>query len=267
MAAPIDAAAGLVRAFAEVWLLPDLLALAVPGDGPPHTWIDLLDEEGFNTDHVEDVDLPDGPGLPTIMAEDAWRLVEWLELVGPDGLTDAGNVVASVADFAPERRTEQVWFQAHAVLADQVTELYRGADGTPITSLVQAGARALEQASDPWAPYCLGLLLVEFEALIHLAHTNPQRGRSLLGQLTQNRVAAMRDTGSPLRGVVRYLNMEIHADAVSTYYLDVLTGAVDDTVFTVTAAQATAILFVFCGLLEVPEPELPVQVMVAPVDG
>lgn len=267
MAAPIDANTGLVRAFADVWLPPDLLALAIPGDEPPQTWIDLLDEEGFNTDHIEDSDVPPDAELATVMAEDAWRLAEWLELVGPDGLTEPGEVIAGVAGFTSERRTEQVWLPAHRALAGQITNLYVGADGASIVDLVQAGAHALESASGEWFPFAPGLLLVEFESLAHLAYADPPAAQSLIGNLTQNRIEAMRGLGSPLPGVVDYLNMEIHADAVSTYYLDVLTGFVDDTELTVTVAQATVILLVFCGLLEVPEIELPVQYMVDPGDG
>ena len=267
MAAPIDAIAGLVRSFAEFWLLPDLLALATPGGELPQSWMDLLDEEGFNTDHIEDDDVPADADLARVMAEDAWRLAEWLELVGPDGLTVTGDLVAGVAAFASERRTEQVWLPAHRVLADQIAGLYVGSDGAPVVDLLQAGARELEGASGEWLPFAPGLLLVEFESLAYLAYADPVAAQSLTGNLAQNRVEAMRGLGSPLPGVVDYLNMEIHADAVSTYYLDVLTGFVDDAVLTVTAAQATVTLLVFCGLLEVPEIELPVQYMVAPPDG
>ena len=267
MAAPLDAASGLCRAFADFSLLPDLLARAVPGDDAPQDWIDLLDDEGFNLDHVEYDELPVGPDVPTVLADDAWRLVIWLELADDAGLTEAGEVVAGVADFVLDSRTEQVWLPALRILTDRIADLYRGSDGTYVVDLLQAGARALTQAADQWTRQCPGLLLVEIEALLHLAYANPQRAVALVGELEQNRIEAMRGVGPPLAGVVDYLNMSIHSDAVSLYYTDGLAAHVDETVLTLTAAQATVILLVFCGVLEVPEPELPVQYLVAPPDG
>ena len=86
----------------------------------------------------------------------------------------------------------------------------------------------------------------------------------MVGELAPNRVEAMRDFGPPLPNVVGLMNMTVHVDRVSTHYLDTLRNHVDDGVLTLTAAQATAILFVSCGLLESPMPELPVQYLVVP---
>ena len=264
MAAPIDAPSGLVRAFAEFWLLPDLLALEDRSDEPPPAWAELLQTKGFNRDHVEDDDLPPGSRLPAIMAEDAWRAATWLELVGPHGLTDAGRKVARVAEFGSDSRTEFVWRPAEEVLARQIEDLYLGADGISIARIVQAGALELEQAQDEWINFCPGLLQIEFEALVHLAHTEPERAEDLVVELANNRVRAMEPFGSPLPDVVDLANSLIHADTVTEYYFNSPAGLIDESVLTVTAAQATLIFFVFCGLLEIPAPELPVQFLRAP---
>lgn len=270
MASPIDAPSGLVRAFAEFWLLPDLLAVDGSGGEPPPAWAELLRSSGFNKDHVEDDDLPAGADLPALMAGDAWRLANWLELVGPDGLTGAGQTVAGVAQYDSVARTEFVWRPAEDVLARQIETLYLGRDGTSITGLVQAGAIALDQAQDEWINYCPGLLQIEFEALVNLAHTDPARARDLAGELADIRVRAMERAGSPLPVEDPWLNLVtnalIHADAVAEYYFNEFPGHVDDSVLTLTAAQASIILFVFCGLLEAPAPELPVHYLLAPRD-
>ena len=264
MVAPVDPQTGLARVFAEFALLSDLLALAEPGDGPPPSWRGLLDTEGFTVDHIYDEDMPPDADIPATMAEDAWRVAEWLELVGPDGLTPSGRVLALIADLEPTARTEAIWRPVENVLQDQIRAFYLGADGTNIVDLVQTAARTLETVEGEWASFCPGLLHVEFEALIYLAQTNPARAVALLDELEQNRADAMRDARGPFDGVINLLNMTVHADAVSLYYLDQLPAHVDDTVLSLTASQATALLFVFCGLLEAPEPMLPIQYLTVP---
>ena len=264
MAAPVDPERGLARAFAEFWLLPDLLALPGSGDGPPAAWADLLSEHGYNMDHVFDEDLPPGPDVASVMAQDAWRIADWLELIDADGLTVPGRGIAAVAEVASRSRTEAVWEPAEGILAAQISRHYAGARDLSIVELVQLGARALAVAQDEWTSFCPGLLHVEFEALVYLAQTNPERAVELAGELAQNRIEAMRGAGQPVAGVVDLLNMTIHADAVSSYYLDQLDNHVDDAILTLTASQATVLLFVFCGLLECPLPWSPVQYLTAP---
>ena len=261
MAAPIDPQTGLARVFAEFDVLPDLLAVVESGDGPPQEWVDALIANSYTVDHIYDEDLPPNPDVPTIMAGDAWRLAEWLELVGPDGLTDAGRVVSSIAGLETPSRTEAVWEPVDDVLADQIRSLYLGADGTNVVDLVQTGARRLAVQGK----YFPGLLHVEFEALIHLAQTNPPRAVALLDELAQNRIDALRDTPGPFAGVRDLLNATIYADSIALHYLDRLPGHVDDTLLTLTASQATVLLFVFCGLLEVPDPVRPIQYLTAPI--
>lgn len=264
MAAPVDPAAGLARAFADFWLLPDLLALGATAAMPPPSWVRLLERSGFATDHVADEDLPDGPNWASIMAEDVWRIAEWLELVRGDGLTDAGRSIAEVANYPEEERTQAVWGPADATMATQVRAHYRGAGGISVAQLVQDGARSLMRPDDVWAAFCPGLLLVEFEALVYLAQTDPQSAANLVEELPDHRRDAMQGTAPPSPDVPGLLHRFAHADAVSQYYSDQLPGFTNEEVLTITAAQATAIVFIFCGLLSVPLPHLPVQFLVVP---
>ena len=264
MAAPLDPAAGLARAFAEYSLLPDLLALIETGDRLPSSWARLLERVGFTIDHIEDEELPDGENLASIMADDAWRIAQWLELVRSDGLTDAGSSIAAVAQVAAGERTEAIWRPAQDVLAAQIRECYRGEDGISIVDLMQDGAHRLARLDDVWAGYCPGLLLVEFEALVYLAQSDPQSAAALVNELGDHRRNAMRDFDPPSPDEPDVLHRFVHADAVSDYYEEQLPGQTNDGVLTLTAAQATVMLLVFCGLLSVPLPHLPVQFLVVP---
>ena len=243
-------------------MLPDLLRCSAPGTGPPEAWAILLARTGFAVDHIDDGELPPGPDLAAIMAEDAWRIAQWLELVTADELTEAGRFVAQVAETPPRNRTEEVWRPAIAVLAAQVRECYLGTEEQRIVDLVQEGATTLKEPQDPWTAFCPGLLLPEIEALLNLANTNAQEARGLIPDLMPFRREAMRDYNGPVSGVDDILNMSIHADAVSGYYLNELDGYINPRALTLTAAQATVILFVFCGLLTAPKPHLPVQYLV-----
>ena len=266
MAAPVDPQAGLARAFAEFWLLPDLLAAWTPGAAPPESWVRLLEREGYTVDHIEDEQLPEGPDLASIMAADAWRVARWLELLDDGGVTDAGSRVAQVAQVPFETRNEAAWRDTHATLAQQIRTCYRGAGGASIADLLQTGANVLAEAEDVWTRFCPGLLLAEIEALLYLAHADAERAIALASDLAKHRVRAMRDYPPPMEAVDEILNMSAHADAVSRYFIEDLPGHINESVLTLTAAQATAILFVYCGLLKPPKPYLPVQYLVAPRD-
>ena len=266
MAAPIDPDRGLARAFAEFWLLPDLLALNASRGGTVAAWSELLDREGFTMDHVDDDHLPEGDERPFIMAQDAWRIAEWLALAQAGGLTESGRLVAAVAENPSAERTQSLWRPAESVIARQIRVCYRGSRDIAIADLVQAGARNLSGEQDEWIQVCPGLLLVEFEALLHLSFADPQKAAELPGQLAQHRLDAMRGFEPPDAGLDELTNMLTHADAVSEHYLQVLPEHIDEDTLTLTAVQATLILFVFCGLLKCPKPYLPVQYVVATDD-
>ena len=266
MVAQVDAQTGLARAFAEFGLLPDLLRLNTYGGGTVVSWAALLDREGFTMDHVDDAHLPEGDERHFIMAQDAWRIAEWLELTRDGGLTEAGRQVAAIADYSSNERTQAVRQPAEDVLAEQLRTCYLGPNGLGIVDLVQEGARALADAHDDWIQVCPGLLLVEFESLIYLAFSDPDRAARMPGELVQHRLDAMRGWPPPPAAADELALMLTHADAVAEHYLEALPGYVDEDEFTLTAVQATLILFVFCGLLKCRKLHLPVQYLVVPDD-
>ena len=266
MAAPIDPHKGLARAYAEYWLLPDLLDLNASGGGTVDSWSELLDREGFTMDHVDDDHLPEGEERHFVMAQDAWRMAEWLELTQAGGLTEAGRQVASVAGYPSNERTQALWRPAEAVIARQIRSCYKGNQNLAVVDIVQAGARNLAQAQDEWIRVCPGLLLVEFESLLHLAFADPGKAARLPGELAEHRRNAMRDSEPPGTALDELANMLTHADAVSEHYLQILPDNIDEGTLTLTAVQATLVLFVLCGLLKCPKPYLPVQYLVASDD-
>ena len=125
MAAQVEPEQGLARAFAEYSLLPDLLVRTVPGEGAPASWTQLLGDIGFTVDHIDDDELPPVLGVTAIMAEDAWRISQWLDSSTRMASRDAGRQIAEVARTSMKDRSEAVWGPADAVLAQQVRECYR----------------------------------------------------------------------------------------------------------------------------------------------
>ena len=277
MAAPVDAHAGLARWFADFWLLPDLFATTESGIGPPDAWATLLAEQDFTTEHIENRGLPTDSDLPTRMAEDAWRTAAWLNLIGAEGLTAAGQTVADIAkikvallkpskqkaatDDVVGRPNEAAWRPAEDVLATAVMEHYRAPDGRPVMEFVYAGADAIWDAQEKaWIhPLCPGLLLAEIETLLHLAFADPERASQVARNLSQHRRAAMSGVGWPSRRQTSLVSTLVHADAVSRYCVNMLDGYSDAKRPTITAVQATCILMVFCNLLEVAHPAAAVQ--------
>ena len=98
----LDFRGALVRVFAEFALLPDLLRLFGEGLNTVGDWAGMLDEFGYNEDHVEDEDIPDGMSLTEFMAADAMQFCRWIALIGPRGGGGGGN--AAGAQAVPYRR-------------------------------------------------------------------------------------------------------------------------------------------------------------------
>ena len=72
----------LVECFAEFPLLPDLVqAYATTEDWPPE-WGRLLDENRYNTSHVEDHEIPSDMTLTQFTTEDAFQLCERIGIIG-----------------------------------------------------------------------------------------------------------------------------------------------------------------------------------------
>ena len=78
--------------------------------------------------------------------------------------------------------------------------------------------------------------------MVRLADTDPDRAVLLIAELVVNRDSAMRAYDTPSPDVPPIENMVIHADSVTTYYLDDLRLLPDDTL-NVSAARATAMLY------------------------
>ena len=270
MATTIDERCTLVRAFTEFELLPDLLARTpeapapwTPGEetlgfGLPETldeaaalesWTDYLDEFGANMDHAEPEDLPPDVVEERYVAEDAWRLANRLRWVTPTGLSAAGQRLAYIAERPLMRRTRSDNLNLIDTVARSVREWYVGGDGLEVVPLLQEGARMLGETQHVWASYIPGLLLVEFEALIHWAFARPSYAASLRDDLVTYRDVAMHPYDAPSPDVDPDENLRLHAEAVSRLYLQT-EGLAARTDLTITEIRSTAMLLTFAGLLE-----------------
>ena len=80
MNALIDRQKGLVRYFTDFEFLPNLLASTeqTHGGQTPELWRDALKESDAVRSLLGATDLPEGHEYACIVADDAWRLVNWL---------------------------------------------------------------------------------------------------------------------------------------------------------------------------------------------
>lgn len=257
---------GLARTFVEYELLPDLLVLpdtAAAADAP-ESWTAFLSERPCNLEHLLEEDMPSDEDIPSHLVADAWHLVRQLQLVADDGLSPAGQRIADIAGTPLRRRHETGQLQELCeTLAQQIRACYRGQDESDITGLLQRGAGSLASTEHVWAAYCPGLLLVEFEALVHLAVTDSDRSIQVCDELLLNRDSAMHQYGMPSPDVLPMQNMVTHADAVAEFYLDDLQLLNDDGMG-ISVSRATAMLFTFCSLLQGVYPVGPVQCLAPP---
>ena len=262
---PIDPG-WLARTFVEYEMLPDLLSLpdTLDADTPPDSWHKYLSGTQYNTEHLNEEDLPAEEDIPAYLAADAWALVRQLQLVAEDGLTPAGQRIAAIADTPQALRSEGAHLSDPcAVLAEQVKTCYRGQNNLEITALLQRGAGVLAETKHVWAAYCPGLLLVEFESLIQLAGSKPDEADKRCEEMVLNRDYAMHpyDQPSPDRPPVH--NMVDHADAVTLFYFD-NSELMFDPELHVGTSRATAMLYTFTGLLREVYPVGPVHCLAPP---
>ena len=167
--------------------------------------------------------MPAHGDIPNYLVNDAWHLVRQLQLVSDRGLTPAGQDIADLqksswyvrdvqshygVGMSPMSLSRQftIGYQEGLdnLLAHQLSTCYRGQDHLDITSLLQRGAGLLADTEHVWAAYCPGLLLVEFEVLIHLACINSARAVQLCDDLLVNRDVAMHPYGMPSPDVAAY---------------------------------------------------------------
>ena len=256
------------RTFVEFESLPDLLVLpgTAAADAPPESWTAWEFWDRCNLEHIEDDDMPADEDMRDFLAADAWQLVRRLQLVSENGLSPAGQRIADIAGTPLNRRIETGQLpDVFTVLAEQVQACHRGQDNLDIAGLLQRGARHLAETAQPWAGYCPGLLLVEFDALVRLAGTDTDRAELLIAELVVNRGSAMSAYDTPSPDILPIDNMVIHADVVTAFYLDDLRLLPDDTL-NISAARATAMLYTFTGLLREVNPIGPVHCLAPATD-
>ena len=265
---PIDPG-WLARTFTEYELLPDLLAMPGTADAenPPESWAAFLSETGANTEHLEEEAEPPEEDLPDWLASDVWHLVRQLQLVDKDGLTPAGQHIAAIAGTPFTARSHDQLHELQKILAVRIRACHLGQGDAGITALLQKGAGILAKTEHIWAAYCPGLLLVEFETLIQLAMTDPDRAETLCDEeLALNRDYAMHPYGEPSPDRPPLHNMLDHADAVTHFYFDrsslLPAGFEPD----IGASRATAMLYTFANLLKEVYPAGAVQCMAPPAN-
>ena len=270
MAVPLTKQGGIARAFAEFSLLPDLLALARGSTGKPLAplWTEFLEDVGCSLDHVEEIERPKEQAVWQWMAKDAIQLSLRLGLLrllpGDDFAVDAaGAAVASMADASMDEQGEADDGPLRSLLAQQVRALYRGNGGVEVSSLLLKAAHAMQETKHVWAKHCPGLLLVEFDALVHEAENDRAGAERLLGELEANRDFAMHPYDRPGPTSDPADNAVTHSDAVTDFYLFNLEYDARSSL-TITGARASAMLHTFAGLLAEGSPLGPVQMLVPP---
>ena len=220
---PIDPG-WLARTFTEYELLPDLLAMPGTADAenPPESWTAFLSETGANTEHLEEETEPPEEDLPDWLASDVWHLVRQLQLVDKDGLTPAGQHIAAVAATPFTARSHDQLHELQKILAVRIRACHLGGRAMPVSQPCCRKAPAYWPGPNTSGPqYCPGLLLVEFETLIQLAMTDPDRAETLCDEeLALNRDYAMHPYGEPSPDRPPLHNMLDHADAVTHFYFD-----------------------------------------------
>ena len=247
---------GLMAAFAEFSLLPELLASvpSAPGTDPPDSWRNILDSHGYNVDHVEEGERPPGSGLTELMVGDAWALVNRLGLVDGDGLTQTGRTLAGLD------ATEG----SNATLAQAARTTYRGHDGAPLVDLLQHEARRVQAGeADGGAGYCPGLLLAEVITLIeHACLPSPRPRRALLDIRREIEELVIQPDAQRSRNAARCE----FADAVSAHHMQASTETQygEWVPMTLTEARATSMLLTAAGLLDLEFPIGPAQCLAPP---
>ena len=167
---------GLTRVFADFSLLPYLLRHlpTVPRYQKPEIqrrrYRSLMSPG--NTDHIEEDDIPEGEHIEDYMAADVWQLTRRLDLTTPEG------TLSSVArSMLVQLRAADDSTALNETLAAQIKTHYRGLLDLSIVELLQESARGLANGDSPWAGYSPGLLLIEIQYLIELAHFDAASAR------------------------------------------------------------------------------------------
>ena len=260
----IDFRGALVRVFAEFAPLPDLLRSFSEGFGTVGDWAGMLDEFGYNGDHVEDDHIPDGMSLTEFMAADALRFCRWIALIGPrGGLTRPGRRLSRIAAVPHRDRDQNANRTLTRTLAIQIQHRYRGESDVPLTDLLQSASTVLASHGHLWPEGLEGLLLLEMETLLHWGFINAAAAERLVHRLAEVRrevVVALRQDPE-VRAGRESVDASVVADVLAEVHWarDELAQNSD---FTITGLRATAMAMTFAQLLADTLVDLPLQVLI-----
>lgn len=245
---------GLVRCFTEFSLLPDLLGAYRPSDSRDAVvegWGRLLDDVGYNADHVEDRFIPEGQTLTRFIAEDALQLCERISLIGSRGaVTPAGRPLISIARKPYAERGADESQALTKTLARQIQFHYRGHGGLRLTELLQRASVVLASHGQPWLPILGGLLLAEMDTLLHwglLDAVVAERLARRLASLRQRAIDAMREVPAALNNRGRIKVSAIVEVVSEMHWRD--PALAQGSGLTTTELKATAMALAFSQLL------------------
>ncbi len=274
-------ATGLGKAFAEFAALPDLLRLQAREHPGVQGWARLLEEQGFNEDHLEQEDTPRmRQDLTAFVAKDAVRFCKRLQLLEENGtLTVAGRQIAEFADEAASAGT--AWDDGPSdiladVLAEQIRRHYRGADDLELVGLLHEAGAALASGGQPWSGSIAGLLLVEVDTLLwwgfrdaeralRLTHALPDIRHQVLGRLAGRGRALDWEMDGELTADRGRLGPVAFGDAVAIWHYDQPELSMKSRL-SITELRVTAMAMVFAELLSEHFWRLQVSFL-APPDG
>ena len=181
---------GLSGEFVDFSLLPTLLASLDAADGIPvvSRWADLLDGQGFDSRHIG----VDGDRrMADAAAEGAWRLTNRIGWVRSGLLSDAGRIVAALADMDRGARRQAL----APMLRKGVEAALVGQNGALIIPLLMYAARSLAVSSNFWVRVCPTLMPVEVGAIVHWACIDIRHAESLVRDIEINRDVPMYRVG------------------------------------------------------------------------
>lgn len=276
MGFPVDNQFGLSLRFADFDLLPDLL------DGIKQktesevidTWRTYLAENECNTDHIDNTN----EESPESLAIDVSRLVYGLELASSRGLTDAGIEIAQLSEIPRTERDSQHDRLLRVALANRIESCYFNPDFS-LGHLLQDAANRLAASELPDAQVFPGLLLVEVQVLIELAHLEPDSVSEWIDKVDSIRETAISnettaqfdvDRADDLQELVELLGREDAlafsrqisiSDAITLHYE---ASTMDLSLMPMTELRTTTMLFAFAGFLEIRNPLGPVQYLSVP---
>ena len=264
MAAPLDGL-GLVSAFVDWTLLPDLLALG-SGASPPASWANLIREVGPTKSHMTDLDI-DEEELHDYLAADAWQLSRRLRLLHarPEyGPTPAGANIAMRAGAFTGRPSDEELRDLGDALGAQVSQHYRAHRSVRVVERLYRAVDHVAALQEPLRRLAPGLLMAELQFLLGALARGRLPWATILELLERCRRRAVNGLGMPSGRRLR--DMGDFADAVTAFHWQ-LAEEMSEPLMTDTEGQANAMLLTFTGLLGLRNLEGAAQVLSLPVEA